>query len=173
MKGSIARCIGDLVTTRFGKHTWEEVLEGAGMSRSTVILDIENVPDPQIMKLVESTMKTTGLSWQAMADAFGDHWVNVYSQMAYSHLYLKHSNAKEFLLSMDDLHLMITRKIENAHPPHFEYRWKDEHTLHLAYKSSRQMIDILVGLIKGVGKHYKQALTVRKLSESCVEVVFP
>jgi hypothetical protein len=173
MKGSIAKCIGDLVTVKFGKQTWEQVLVGAGMPASTVILDMQNIPDEQVIRLVQATMQKTGLSMTAVADAFGDHWVNVYSQMAYAHMYAKHSNARDFLLAMNDLHSSIMRRVENAHPPQFEYEWKDAKTLNLKYKSSRNLLDIVIGLVKGVGKHYNESLKVRKLNETSIEVVFP
>ncbi len=62
--------------------------------------------------------------------------------------------------------------MENAHPPRFEYDWKDDKTLILKYKSQRGLIDILVGLIKGVGKYYKEDLKVSKISSDKVQIVF-
>jgi hypothetical protein len=42
----------------------------------------------------------------------------------------------------------------------------------MTYKSPRGLIDFLVGLIKGVGKYFKEDLRVRKLNNTDVEVVF-
>jgi hypothetical protein len=43
----------------------------------------------------------------------------------------------------------------------------------MKYKSHRNLIDFLVGLIKGVGKFYKEDLKVTKLTNDKVEIVFP
>ena len=43
----------------------------------------------------------------------------------------------------------------------------------MKYKSHRNLIDFLVGLVKGVGKFYKEDLKVSKLSNDKVEIVFP
>jgi hypothetical protein len=43
----------------------------------------------------------------------------------------------------------------------------------MKYKSRRGLIDFMVGLIKGVGKFYKEDLKVTKLSSDKVEIVFP
>jgi hypothetical protein len=45
-------------------------------------------------------------------------------------------------------------------------------TLIMHYKSHRGLIDFMVGLIKGVGKYFKENLQVRKLGDKRVEIVF-
>lgn len=35
------------------------------------------------------------------------------------------------------------------------------------------MIDVLVGLIKGVGRYFREDLRIRKINESELEIVFP
>lgn len=57
--------------------------------------------------------------------------------------------------------------------PRFDYQWKDDRTLVMHYKSDRGLVDILVGLIKAVGRYYKEALKVKKLNEHEGEVLFP
>ncbi len=43
----------------------------------------------------------------------------------------------------------------------------------MTYKSKRGLIDFLVGLIKGVGKYFKENLEVTKLGNNKVKIVFP
>lgn len=43
----------------------------------------------------------------------------------------------------------------------------------MTYKSQRGLIDIFIGLIKGVGKHYGENLQVHKVAPNKVEIVFP
>jgi hypothetical protein len=74
---------------------------------------------------------------------------------------------------MDKVHQMVTQNIANAHPPRFEYDWKDDQTLIMTYKSNRNLIDFLVGIIKGVGKYYKENLKVMKLGKDKVQIRFP
>jgi hypothetical protein len=42
----------------------------------------------------------------------------------------------------------------------------------MKYKSKRKLIDFMVGLIKGVGKFYKENLKVKKISDDKVEIIF-
>lgn len=108
-----------------------------------------------------------------MADAFGDYWVNVYSQKMYRVYYELVKTAKGFLLKMDSVHVASTKCIPGANPPRFDYEWKDKKILIMKYKSQRGLIDFMVGLIKGVGKYYKEDLKVTRLGSDKVEIVFP
>jgi hypothetical protein len=108
-----------------------------------------------------------------VADAFGEFWVMDYSQKLYKNYYTSSKNAKEFLLNMDELHKTITKNMANAHPPMFEYEWLDNNTLIMKYKSSRGLIDIMVGLIKGVAKYYNEDLKITKLGSDKVKIIFP
>jgi len=50
---------------------------------------------------------------------------------------------------------------------------KNEKALIMKYKSQRGLIDFMIGLIKGVGKFYREDLGVTKLGNDQVEIVFP
>ena len=138
-----------------------------------MILPISDIDDQVVMNVIKSTCDVLNLSLEQVADAFGDYWVNVYTQKIYRVHYLDCNTSKDFLLKMDYVHVMVTNNIPNARPPRFEYEWKDQKTLIMKYKSHRNLIDFLVGLIKGVGKFYKEDLKVTKLTNDKVEIVFP
>jgi len=138
-----------------------------------LILPISDIDDQVVMNVIKSTCDVLNLSLEQVADAFGDYWVNVYTQKIYRVHYLDCNTSKDFLLKMDYVHVMVTNNIPNARPPRFEYEWKDQKTLIMKYKSHRNLIDLLVGLIRGVGKFYKEDLKVTKLTNDKVEIVFP
>jgi len=172
MKGVIVKCLSDLVTEKFGKDKWEEALVLSGLDRGSVFLATEDVDDAAALKVVDSVCKVLNISLLQAADAFGDYWVNVFALKIYAPYYRRANSAKEFLLNMDKVHLETTRTLTNACPPRFEYKWKNEKTLIMKYISKRGLIDFLVGLVKGVGKHYKEQLKVTKVGPDTVEIVF-
>jgi hypothetical protein len=172
MKGTIVKCLQDLVCTKFGKDKWEKSLEDAGIPKSTSIMPISDYDDALVVKVVGTVCKNLGITLQQAADAFGDYWVNVYSQNMYGRFYAKCKTAKDFLLNMDALHVTMTQTMQNAHPPRFDYEVVNDKTLVMNYKSSRGLIDFLVGLIKGIGTFYKENLKVIKLSPTKVQIVF-
>ncbi len=173
MKGCIVQCLGELVTTRFGENEWQESLEKAGMSRTSFFMPLSNIDDANVMKLMQAVCNVTHITPAQAADAFGDYWVNVYAPKIYTVYYKGSKSSKELILKMDGVHDIVTKNILNARPPRFEYNWIDERTLTIDYKSHRGMIDIFVGLIKGVGKYYNENLFVTKLRHDRVQVIFP
>jgi len=173
MKGTIVKCLEDLVITRFGKETWDKCLADAGFRSPVLILAIEDVDDASVLSLVRALCTNLRLSMVQAADAFGDHWVNVYSQKMYGQYYANSPNAREFLLSMDAVHLAMTNTIKDARPPRFSYEWEDNRTLIIGYQSHRGLIDFAVGLAKAVGKFYKESLVVTKLGPDRFRVIFP
>lgn len=172
MKGVIPKCLGDLVKEKFGKDKWEDALERSGLGKNTIFLATEDVDDTAVLKVVNSVCKVLNISLVQAADAFGAYWVNVFAPKIYAPYYRGVNSAREFLLNMDKVHVNTTETIKNAHPPRFEYEWKDDKTLIMKYKSPRGLIDFLVGLIKGVGIYYKEDLKVTKFGDDRVEIIF-
>ena len=81
-------------------------------------------------------------------------------------------SAKEMIAGMDALHVQVTRAVPNARPPRFQMTWRDEKTLDVVYESQRKLIDVYVGLARGVGKYFKEPLTVTRRSETEATIVF-
>ncbi|MEW6516574.1 MAG: heme NO-binding domain-containing protein [candidate division FCPU426 bacterium] len=172
MKGTIVKCLQELVVEKFGKDKWDAVLNKVeGMPK--LIMPIADIPDAMVMQAVGATCEVLGITLQQAADAFGDYWVNVYAQKMYPEFFKNRKTAKEFILAMDAVHDVATKNMEHAHPPRFKYEWKDPKTLFFHYTSSRNLIDFAVGLLKGVARFYKENLKVTKLSDQIVEIIFP
>jgi hypothetical protein len=172
MKGTIVKCLEELVITQFGKDKWEAILEDADMSASTVIWPLSDIADAQVLKLVEATCENLGISLVEAADAFGDYWVNVYSQRMYPLYYARNQTAKDFLLDLDNVHVEMTHMMERARPPRFDHEWEDDRTLTIRYKSDRGLLDFAVGLVKAVGKHYGEDLKASRSEPDKVRIVF-
>ncbi|MCI5131652.1 MAG: hypothetical protein D3904_09030 [Candidatus Electrothrix sp. EH2] len=172
MKGVIATCLAGLVKDNFGRDKWEDALEDAGMDRHAIFSATNMIDDADVMKVVASVCKVLNITPLQAADAFGDYWVNVYAPRIYGAYLQEATSAKELLLGMDKIHETVTSTIPNANPPRFEYEWRDSRTLIMTYRSSRGLIDFLVGLIRGVGRYFHEELRVRKLNNTDVEVVF-
>lgn len=173
MKGVIAHCLRQLVVDKFGQDKWEAALIGAGLDKNTQILVTQDIDDATVLKVVGSVCTTLNISLEQAADAFGEYWVCVYAPKLYKAYYQGKNTAREFLLKMDEVHQLATSSIPNAKPPRFEYSWEGDKTLIMKYKSHRQLIDFLAGLVKGVGKFFNEPLQVSKMGADRIRVVFP
>jgi hypothetical protein len=107
------------------------------------------------------------------ANAFGEYWCCAYAPRVYPRTLQRFTNARDLLIGLDQIHVDVTRSMPNAAPPRFTYVWKSSNVLEVTYTSHRGMIDIYIGLARGVGTMFKEALVVRKLSSTLVENTFP
>lgn len=173
MKGTIVKCLQEMTEARQGKEAWVDALEQAGLTGPQFFTLSSDVEDAQALALFGAVGDVLGISPGEVADAFGDHWVNTYAPRVYQTLYARLGSAREFILALDGVHQMVTNTIPNAHPPRFEYEERDERTLIVTYKSRRGLIDLYIGLARGVGRYFGTPLQVSKLSNTQVKIVFP
>lgn len=171
MKGAIVDCIEELIKKKFGKENWETILKDSGLEL-TFYLASDDIEDSKVFNIIHSICKINQMSLEQVFDAFGDYWVNEYAPKFYQFVYEECSNAKEFLLKMDQVHEEATSDLPNSNPPRFTYSWKNSNTLIMHYNSKRNLIDLMISLIKGVGKYYKENLKIRKIDEKKVEIQF-
>jgi len=173
VKAVIINCLESMISEGYGKPKWEATLVNAGLPGNTRFLASQDIDDRVAMKIFDATCTTLNITKRQASEAFGDYWVNEFCQRIYKAYFRGSKTARELLLKMDQIHENVTMNIESARPPRFGYRWKDDKTLLMEYRSGRGMIDYLVGLVQGVGKHFRENLRVRKLSESELEITFP
>jgi hypothetical protein len=172
MKGVIVMCLQDLVTSSAGQKVWKQILAEALDDEFAMFVAGADVDDEKVTALLASTMSVLNMTLSEAADAFGEHWVNRFARKMYGAYFERSKSAREFLLRMDEVHRATTERMDGATPPRFTYEWKDDNTLIMGYESRRGLIDLMVGLIKGVGTCYGEKLEVTKLSDTAVQIVF-
>ena len=175
MKGTITRCVKELVENRFGEDKWNEIMDHAGVDfamRQRLSYPTTDIDDGVAVEVLKSTADVLGLTAEQVADAFGEYWCCEYAPKMYASILARFDSAREMILGMDKVHVQMTEQIENARPPRFQYDWENENTLIVSYKSFRNLIDVYRGLVLGVGKYFNEPLTARKLDNTRVEIVF-
>ena len=173
MKGTILKCLQEMVENRFGKDEWKAILSDAGFAGPQLFSLSADVDEGKALALFASAARVLEISAEQAADAFGDHWVNDYAARVYQTIYARHKSAREFLLAMDAVHVMVTDSVPNARPPRFDFELQGEKTLLVTYKSKRGLIDLYIGLVRGVGKRFGTPLQIEKLSARQVKITFP
>jgi hypothetical protein len=172
MKGVIVIAVKELVVKKFGAHKWKEALKQAGIEKEPLIMSVSDVDDEVVLKVMEGLCKTLNLNFHELSDAFGDFWVNTFALKTLPHYFRGIKTAKDFLLAMDNVHVSATKSIPNNHPPRFTYEWKNEKTLIMIYRSKRGLIDLMPGLVRGVGRYFNERIAVTKLDKDKIQIVF-
>ncbi len=172
MKGVILDCLKTMVVGKFGQDKWQDITASAGLKPGEMILATVDVEDKTAMNLIGSTCKVLNITLEQAALAFGEHWMNAYASKIYAGYTMNVKSTKELLLKLDSIHDKVTKNMPNARPPKFTYEWKSDKVLIMTYNSPRNLIDLFVGLAKSVANFFNEKATVKKLSNTQVEISF-
>ncbi|MDY6821877.1 MAG: heme NO-binding domain-containing protein [Deferribacterota bacterium] len=170
MKALIINCIRDLVRDKFGANMYKDIAEKVGLEDKNYLNNVD-IDDETFKKLIDELSKSSKLSVKQIFDAFGDYWVNVFSQKYFKSYYRTYKNAKDFLMAMDKIHLNVVNTYGGSTPPRFSFK-ENGNKLIIHYNSKRNLIDLLISLIKGVAKYYNQMINVNKIDNKTIEVEF-
>jgi hypothetical protein len=172
MKGVIPKALKQMVTEKYGADTWKKALSQAGIEREPLMLPISDVDDSVVLEMVEGVCGVLGITLAQAADAFGAYWMTEFAPTMYKSHFSKPTSVREFLLQMDEVHEITTRNMPNAHPPRFGYEELDDGSLVMEYKSSRDLMDIFVGLVKGVGAHVGETVDIQRRGGTKLHIRF-
>jgi hypothetical protein len=159
MKGTIVKCLEQLVHAKYGEDRWQAILVKSGMPPTTFFSIAEIIPDGDFVKLLEATVTVLEISMEQAMDAFGDFWSTTYAPTIYAAYFKKAKSARDLLLNLDHIHVVMT-KAAGASPPRFRYEWRGEDHLVMHYDSPRGLVALMPGLIRGVGRYFQESLAV-------------
>ena len=171
MKGTIVKCMEELVTKKFGAAKWKESLKNAGLPEARYFSITEDVAEAEILAIMKGIAGAASLSMEQVMEAFGEYWSSVYAPDLYAVYFGKAKSTRELLLNLDQIHVAMTKSMKSAQPPRFRYEWKGDNDLVMHYDSNRGLVALMSGLIRGLGKYYKDAPQV-KVHGNAVQVHF-
>lgn len=171
MKGTIVKCLEEVVKKNHGEEKWEDILEACGMDPYHIFSVMDDVPDEAIVAAIGKAAEIIGVSQQEVMDAFGVHWSAVYAPRVYEVYYEKATSTRQMLMAMAGVHEQVTRRIENARPPKFTYEEHGPDGLRMTYASPRGMVALMPGLVRGMAQYFNEQVDVG-LSGNTVEIKF-
>ena len=172
MKGTIVRCLAEMVTEKYGDDKWQACLADVGLENGRRFRMTEDVSDHESLQLFAAATEVLGISMQELYDAFGIHWSTKYAPENYRSWFMMAKSAKDFIKQLDRIHDVMTQNIPNAVPPRFQYVWETENKLRLTYNSKRNLIDLFISLAKGIGEYYQTPVRAQKVSANEVILIF-
>jgi hypothetical protein len=172
MKGTILTCMKELVESRHGASTWQQVCAHAKVSPTRPVMPFSEIPDEDIFAVVGGICAALGVTQVQALDAFADYWCCVYAPRLYKTYFEGKKNTREFVLGINEMHARVTKQMK-ASPPHFVLEWKDQRTLVMTYQSKRPLIDLAAGMLRATGRYYGEDVQVKKLDDTHLQVAFP
>ena len=155
MYGLVNKAIKDMVCTRFGEDTWQQIRHKAEIELD-VFTSMESYPDDLTHKLVKAASIVLDLSPSDIMQAFGEYWIQYTAQEGYGEMIdMSGEDLPEFLENLDNLHARVGVSFPKLNPPSFECTEMEEESLTLHYRSTREGLSPMVfGLVKGLGERF-------------------
>lgn len=162
MKGTILKCMEEMIIEQFSEDRWKEILVQAGLKPWRVYSATENVEDGEFLLLVETATGALSISRDELYERFGFHWSTRYAPGLYRIYYDRASNARDFILYMNNVHEAITRRMKDARPPRFHLDASHPKQLVIRYESARGLAALMPALLRGVAHYYNERVQVER-----------
>jgi hypothetical protein len=162
MYGLVNQAVQDLVVSRFGAATWNQIKARAGVAVEA-FARMDPYPDEITYRMVAAASEVLGLPADDVLVEFGKHWVLFTGREGYGPMFkAAGSTLNEFLLNLDNLHSRVGQNFAQLIPPSFRVEAAGEGLLTLHYYSERQGLCPMVrGLLMGLAAHFGQTIDIQ------------
>jgi hypothetical protein len=151
----------EYVERRYGIERWIGFLEAAGVSLTRPYVRVGPYPDEELVAIVAAIAAGTGTSPNAVLEDFGTALAPQLIAM-YPRLVRPEWRSLDLLQYTEDaIHQVVRHGQLGARPPVVRCRRLSPSALHLTYESSRRLCPLAVGIMRGIGRHYGETLTIR------------
>lgn len=174
MKGTVVSIWINTCKKLYNDSQVNEAMNHAGWETNKIFSPLEEVDDKVIAKFISKLSETRSLTKEKLWNDIGkdniQSFVNVYP------VYFKKRSAYEFLKSLNDIHIAITKKISGAKPPAVDIVQTSKRKAVMTYSSKRKMFDYFLGMLEGTFEYFNEQLEYEILEKSGdvmkVEVTF-
>ncbi len=174
MKGTVVSIWLNTCRKLYNDSQVNEAMNHAGWETNKIFSPLEEVDDKVIAKFISKLSETRSLTKEKLWNDIGkdniQSFVNVYP------VYFKKRSAYEFLKSLNDIHIAITKKISGAKPPAVDIVQTSKRKAVMTYSSKRKMFDYFLGMLEGTFEYFNEQLEYEILEKSGdvmkVEVTF-
>jgi len=156
MKGTVVNVWLNTMSTLYGEKVKDTILTKEGWNPSKMITPLEEIEDAKIMSLMAAFAKNEGIKTEELWRKLGKN--NIESFYKWFPSYFDKSAAMSFMLLMDKIHTQLTKIIPGAKPPRLIPEEIDDKNMYITYRSKRGLHEYLMGLIEGVGAHFKEKI---------------
>jgi hypothetical protein len=170
MKALIVHCLKEMFDEKYDPDVYAEACKMAGIENKHY-LNNQDIEDEKVLALFNALAKKMHIDINSLFNAFGEYFNCVFAQKYFKSYYRTYKDTKEFLKAIDKIHVNVESVYGGSNPPRFDVE-ENGNKLIIHYKSSRDLIDLLVGLVKGAAKYYNQNISVNKIDNKTVELTF-
>lgn len=155
MKGIIYNHLEEFITQALGDDAYESIVSECSLITQEPFIGPGIYPDEDLVAIVVKAAERMRQPVPALLKIFGRF---IFPRLAekFPNFVAKFSNSKDFLKTVDWLHVTEVKKLyENATPPRFYYTEPSNDSLIMVYRSSRKLCPMIEGMLEAVSDHFK------------------
>ncbi|UQA62446.1 heme NO-binding domain-containing protein [Polyangium aurulentum] len=162
MQGVILVGLRKFVRERLGDGIWRTVQEEAGVT-DRVYLPVHAYPDEELIALVESVSRVTGMSTALVLESFGDYIVGDLLKV-YSSVLDPSWKMLDILTHCDEIMARANRRHYSGTPVMpVKARLGSGGDVVLIYSSPLRLCALLKGVVRGLGSHLEQPVVLEEI----------
>lgn len=158
MKGTVVSTWVESCKKLYGQDIVKESLRKNGLPDDYIFSPLADIEDQIAHGIVNDIGDAMGKSHEEIWFTMGEQNISTFSK-AYPGFF-RHDNAYQFLKSMNDVHVIVMKRIKGAVPPILDMIPISSKEAYFIYRSKRGMGDYLVGLISGVAHYFQEEIKV-------------
>lgn len=146
------------VDTKFGGDTWNTLLASAGLG-AKAYSGTKTYPDEEVIALVSTASKMTGIPIPAILEDFGEFIVPDLAK-TYKVLIRPRWKTLDLLENTESImHRMVRAAYRGATPPILKSSRVSPNEVVITYGSQRKMCALAKGIVKGIAALYAEQVT--------------
>ncbi len=159
MHGLIFAQLQKYADTKVGPGTWQNLLKEAGYEHK-LYLPIQEYPDEELVTLVGTASRLTGIPIPALLEDFGAFIVPGLVQMYGAHIKPEWSALDVIENTEEAIHTAVRRRNPEASPPQLVATRTSPNEVVVKYTSKRKMCSVAKGIAQGVADHYGEPVRI-------------
>ncbi|PYX00589.1 MAG: hypothetical protein DMG89_03935 [Acidobacteria bacterium] len=157
MHGIIFSELRNYVEATHGKGTWDVLLTEAGLA-NRVYMPVREYPDAEIIALVLTGSTMAGRSVAELLEDFGMFLVPMLMK-TFGHLLQPQWRTIDVIEHTEPtVHAVVRVKNPGSKPPELRTVRRNKDEVTLFYSSPRKMCSLAIGIVKGLGKHFRETI---------------
>lgn len=159
MHGSIFWVFRDYAEATHGTGTWLKLLKDAGLTEKVYLQQVYS--DTEMVSLITAASALSGKAVPVLLEDFGEFLAPSLISM-YGHLMKRGWRTLDIIEHTEaTAHSAVRRAEAGAAPPFLRTKRSGQEELTLIYSSPRKLCSLAVGVAKGLGKHFKEEVTIQ------------
>jgi hypothetical protein len=163
MHGIVFNQLQQFVTKNHGISTWKNLLRSAGLSHK-MYMPTEIYPDQDIQAIVKTASEQLNVPAADILEDFGFYISEGMLRIYASSIKAEWKSLDLIEHTENTMHKAVRHADKNAMPPALTCQRIAHNKVQILYNSERQMIELGIGIIKGIGRYYNEKLLVSRSS---------